>query len=62
MRLAGVSGLRGSGKTTLIRTLIERMGANGSRCAVIVNEEGSAVYDETFVQLHQVSVAYLRGG
>lgn len=63
MRLIFVSGIRGSGKTTLIRSLIRRLHRqNGTTAAVIVNEEGEAAYDEDFVQAEGVPVAYIRGG
>ncbi len=63
MRLIPVSGIRGSGKTTLIRALIRTaFERNDATAAVIVNEEGDASYDEDFVRTHNVSVTYLRGG
>jgi G3E family GTPase len=63
MRLIPVSGIRGSGKTTLIRALIRTVRErNAAKAAVIVNEEGEASYDEAFVRAHDVAVDYLRGG
>ena len=63
MRLVSVSGTRGSGKTTLIGRLIERLTAAGRRCAVIANESGKASYDDvTPVADGRVPVVYLRGG
>ena len=63
MRLIPVSGIRGSGKTTLIRELIRVvLERSGARAAVIVNEEGATAYDEAFTAACRVPVAYLRGG
>lgn len=63
MRLIAVSGIRGSGKTTLIRALIRTVCENDeATAAVVVNEEGEASYDEAFVRTHGLAVAYLRGG
>ncbi len=62
MRLVSISGARGSGKTTLIRKLIDHFSATAKRSAVIVNEEGQAVYDEVFVKTHDLTVEYIRGG
>jgi|SaaInl7_200m_RNA_FD_contig_71_214448_length_1291_multi_5_in_0_out_0_2 molybdopterin-guanine dinucleotide biosynthesis protein len=62
MRVVSVSGARGSGKTTLIRRLIGHFSAAAKRSAVIVNEEGQAVYDVDFVRTHDLTVKYVRGG
>ncbi len=63
MRLVSVSGTRGSGKTTLIGRLVTRLSAAGRRCAVIVNEQGKATYDEIpGVAGGEVPIQYLRGG
>ena len=62
MRVVSVSGARGSGKTTLIRKLIEHFSTTGKRSAVIVNEEGQAVYDADFVKAHGINLEYIRGG
>lgn len=63
MRLVSVSGTRGSGKTTLIGRMVERLTAAGNRCAVIVNENGKVSYkDFPNVTWSDVPVAYLRGG
>lgn len=62
MKVVTVSGIQGSGKTTLIRELIVRVEALGKRSAVIVNEDGEETYDTDFVQSHQLVVESLRGG
>jgi G3E family GTPase len=63
MRLITVSGIRGSGKTTLIRALIHSAREKDeATAAVVVNEEGEASYDKAFVRTHDIAVAYLRGG
>lgn len=62
MRVVCVSGARGSGKTSLIRELSARLSTQGKRAAVIVNEQGDAVYDQTFIQAHELQVRTIRGG
>jgi len=62
MRVVSVSGARGSGKTSLIRELTARLSAKGKRAAVIVNEQGDAVYDQQFIQAHDLQVRTIRGG
>ncbi len=62
MRLVAISGILGSGKTTLIREMITRITAQGKKCGVIVNEDGEAGYDNDFVRSHHIRVESLRGG
>ena len=62
MKVVTVSGIQGSGKTTLIRWLVARLWSLGKQCAVIVNENGKADYDADFVQTHQLRVERIRGG
>ena len=62
MRVISVSGARGSGKTTLIRRLVGHFRTISKQSAVIVNEEGQAVFDDAFIQAHDLSVKYIRGG
>ncbi|MBT3255594.1 MAG: type IV secretion system DNA-binding domain-containing protein [Deltaproteobacteria bacterium] len=62
MRVVSVSGTRGSGKTTLIRELIAHFNTRNKNSAVIVNEEGQAVYDADFVLSHDITLEYIRGG
>lgn len=62
MRLVCVSGTRGSGKTTLIRKLIDHLWAEDRRSAVVVNEDGETSYDQEFVERFELPVKYLRGG
>jgi G3E family GTPase len=62
MKIIAISGMRGSGKTTLIRELIARSVAAGQTCALIVNEDGEASYDTDFLQRHGVAAEFLRGG
>ena len=62
MRVVSVSGARGSGKTTLIRRLVGHFRTISKQSAVIVNEEGQAVFDDAFIQAHDLSVKYIRGG
>jgi len=62
MKLVSVSGILGSGKTTLIRELIARMHRAGKSSAVIVNEAGDAAYDDDFARRFDLVVNTLRGG
>lgn len=62
MKVVYVSGLEGSGKTTLIRTLIAHLWQLTCRCAVIVNESGDAEYDAAFLERCHAVVEYVRGG
>lgn len=62
MKLVTVSGIQGSGKTTLIREMIVRLGPQGKKCGVIVNEDGEVKYDDDFVRLQGLRVESLRGG
>ena len=62
MRVVSVSGARGSGKTSLICELTARLSTKGKSVAVIVNEQGDAVYDQKFIQAHELQVRTIRGG
>lgn len=62
MKVINISGMRGSGKTTLIRELITRLVSAGRSCALIVNEDGEVPYDTDFLQRYGVAAEFLRGG
>jgi G3E family GTPase len=62
MKVVTVAGVQGSGKTTLIREMVERLVRQGKRCAVIENEQGEAGYDEGFIKTHHLGIERLRGG
>jgi G3E family GTPase len=62
VKIVTIAGVQGSGKTTLIRTLISLLGAQGKRSAVIVNEEGEEAYTPKFLETHGVGIFKLRGG
>ena len=62
MKVVNISGMRGSGKTTLIRELIGRLATTGKSSAVIVNEDGDVAYDEIFLKRYKVPAEFLRGG
>jgi G3E family GTPase len=62
MKVITISGMRGSGKTTLIRELITRSALTGRSSALIVNEDGEASYDTDFLLQHGVAAEFLRGG
>ena len=62
MRLICVSGIKGSGKTTLIKAMVRRAAAFDKSSAVIVNESGKESYEDAFINDLKVPVQYLRGG
>ena len=62
MRLICVSGIKGSGKTTLIKAMARRAATLGKASAVIVNESGKESYEDAFINDLKVPVQYLRGG
>ncbi len=62
MRVISISGTLGSGKTTVIKELTEKLCAEGKRIAVIVNEDGKTAYDEVFTERFNIPVKHLRGG
>jgi molybdopterin-guanine dinucleotide biosynthesis protein len=62
MKVISISGMRDSGKTTLIRELITRLTSAGRSCALIVNEDGDVSYDTDFLKLYGVAAEFLRGG
>jgi G3E family GTPase len=62
VRLVAVSGIQGSGKTTLVREMIVRSSNQGMSCGVIVNEDGQVKYDDQFLLAHQVTLKAIRGG
>ncbi len=62
MKIVTIAGVQGSGKTTLIRTLIPLLEAKGKRSAVIVNEEGEETYSPDFLETYGVPIFQLRGG
>ena len=62
MRLICVSGIKGSGKTTLIKAMVRRAAALDKPSAVIVNESGKEAYEDAFINDLKVPVKYLRGG
>ena len=62
MQVISVSGIRDSGKTTLIVELLRRLDQCGQRGAAIVNENGQANYDPCSTMPRVVDLQYLRGG
>ena len=62
MRIVSISGTLGSGKTTLIKELAQRLCGAGKRLAVIVNEDGKVAYDDAFAVRFNIPVKHLRGG
>ena len=62
MRVVTISGIQGSGKTTLIRELITSLRSAGKKSAVIVNEQGKADFDVDFIKIHNLGIERIRGG
>ncbi len=62
MKVVTIAGVQGSGKTTLIRTLISLLSTQGKRSAVIVNEQGEETYSTNFLETYGVAIFQLRGG
>ena len=62
MQLISVSGIRNSGKTSLIVALSQYVGQKGKRTAVIVNENGRATYEPCEKMPYVVDIQYVRGG
>lgn len=62
MKLVTVSGLMGSGKTSLIRRLVETLRRRNLTSAIIVNESGETSYDDEFLRATDVTIESLRGG
>ncbi len=62
MRLIFVSGIKGSGKTTLIKAMARKAVTLDKSSAVIVNESGKESYEDAFINDLKVPVKYLRGG
>jgi molybdopterin-guanine dinucleotide biosynthesis protein len=62
MQVVSICGIRGSGKTTLIRKLIALLSERGKRAGVIVNEDGEEGYPEDFIETHGIHAARIRGG
>ncbi len=62
MRVVSVCGIRGSGKTTLIRSLIALLSEMGRRAGIIVNEDGEEGYHHDFIETHGIHTAQIRGG
>ena len=62
MKLVTISGLLGSGKTSLIKRLVELMHSRDLNSGVILNESGEAEYDDDFLGRFDATIEMLRGG
>ncbi|MCL2890756.1 MAG: hypothetical protein FWF40_02545 [Methanomassiliicoccaceae archaeon] len=62
MRLLIVSGMLGSGKTSVILRVAERLSDNGSMVAIIENEIGSVGVDGEILERSGLKVRELKGG
>jgi molybdopterin-guanine dinucleotide biosynthesis protein len=62
MKVISISGMSGSGKTSLIQELMARLVQSGQTCSVIVNEDGDVPYDTDFLDQYHIRAEFLRGG
>ncbi len=62
MKVVTVSGIQGSGKTTLIHALVASLASQGKQSAIIVNEEGEETYSPEFLETYAAEIYKLRGG
>jgi G3E family GTPase len=62
MKLICVSGILGSGKTSLIRRLVDAAVAAGRTCALIVNENGAEQYPLDAYKAGGTAYSSLQGG
>ena len=62
MNVLIIGGFLGSGKTTVVRSLIRQMVARGSKCAIIENEIGEVGIDDALVGEAGLEVTQLFGG
>ncbi len=62
MQLVSISGIRNSGKTSLIVALSQYVDQQSKHAAIIVNENGQATYEPCEEMPHVVSIQYVRGG
>ena len=62
MKIVTIAGVQGSGKTTLIRTLISLLAAQGKRSGVIVNETGEESYSPDFLETYGLEITQIWGG
>ena len=46
----------------LRKMLIAIIAASGKRSGIVVNDYGKETYEDDFIQSHQISIEYLRGG
>jgi len=60
--LVVVGGFLGAGKTTLILAAARELERQGRRCAVILNDQGSALVDTRFADLHGLHSSEVTGG
>lgn len=62
MKIVTFCGVQNSGKTTLIREIVNWLWRRDKKSAIIVNERGKKDYGHKFVQSSGVHIEYLRGG
>ncbi len=62
MRLIAVSGIQGSGKTSLIKSFIRHFASKGFSSGIIINEDGEAKYDPEFLTAGNIRLEGLYGG
>lgn len=62
MKLVQIAGYLGSGKTTLILSLVKGLAANGARVAVLVNDVGEVPLDGKVMEQYGLTVKDIGGG
>lgn len=62
MHALALTGLLGSGKTSLLLGLVERLTARGERVAIVENERGSIPVDGPYLEMQGVSVRQISAG
>jgi molybdopterin-guanine dinucleotide biosynthesis protein len=62
MQIITFCGVQNSGKTTLIREIINRLRHQDKTSSIIVNERGTEDFDDNFIRSNEVHIEHLRGG
>ncbi len=62
MKLVQIAGYLGSGKTTLILTLVKELSGGGSKVAVLVNDVGEVSVDGRVMEKYGLAVKDIGGG
>ena len=57
-----VGGFLGAGKTSMILSAAQRLERRGTRCAVLLNDQGIELVDTRLTELHEVAAREVTGG